>query len=172
MANTHSKRTILMTIALPYANGSLHLGHLVEAIQADIWARFQKMRQHDLLFLSGSDAHGTAVMLAAEKAGINPEEYVDNIQQDHLTDFTQFHIEFDHFHSTHSKENQQLASQIYHRLQQRGDISHKEISQAFDTEKQIFLADRFIKGECPRCGAADQYGDNCEKCGATYSPLI
>ncbi len=170
MTDKNSQRDILMTIALPYANGLIHLGHLVEAIQGDIWARFQKMRDHDLLFVCGSDAHGTAVMLAAEKEGISPDEYAEKVRQDHLADFKQFHIEFDHFHTTHSKENQQLANQIYQRLEQRGDISNKEISQAFDTEKQIFLADRFIKGECPRCGTADQYGDNCESCGATYSP--
>ena len=163
-------RNILMTIALPYANGQLHFGHLVEAIQADIWSRFQKMRGHNCLFICGSDAHGTAVMLAAEKAGITAEEYAEKIRQDHLSDYKNFSIDFDNFYTSHSEENKALSQKIYQSLYDNGDITTKEISQAFDVEKNIFLADRFIKGECPRCGADDQYGDNCEACGATYSP--
>jgi methionyl-tRNA synthetase len=170
MQKNNTKRDILLTMALPYANGQIHLGHMVEAIQTDIWARFQKLREHSVLFLSGTDAHGTAVMLAAEKEGVSPESYVANIRDDQLSDFKGFSIEFDNFYTTHSTENEQLACHIYQQLEQRGDISQQEISQAYDTEKNLFLADRFIKGDCPRCHAPDQYGDNCEQCGATYNP--
>ncbi len=148
----------------------IHLGHLVEAIQADIWARFQKMRGHDCLFICGSDAHGTAIMLEAEKQGILAETLVEKVRQDHLNDYTKFLIAFDNFHTTHSAENEKLSCDIYNRLKQRGDISTKYITQRFDPEKKLFLADRFIKGTCPKCKAEDQYGDNCEVCGATYSP--
>lgn len=166
----HSARQILMTIALPYANGQIHLGHLVEAIQADIWARFQRSQGHDCCFISGSDAHGTAIMLAAEKAGVSPDVYIEQIRTDHLHTFGQFLVEFDAFYSSHSPENETLVSGIYEKLKQRGDISTRDVTQYFDPEKQIFLADRFIKGTCPKCKTADQYGDNCEACGATYSP--
>lgn len=159
-----------MTIALPYANGEIHLGHLVEAVQGDIWARFQRSRGHDCLFICGNDAHGTAVMLAAEKAGISPEAFVDQVNADHLNDFKQFLISFDNFYSSHSPENEKLSQDVYKKLQARGDIKTREISQLYDPEKNIFLADRFIRGECPKCHEPDQYGDNCEKCGATYSP--
>lgn len=170
MKREDKKRELLITIALPYANGQIHLGHMVEAIQADIWSRFQKMRDHSVVFISGTDAHGTAIMLAAEKAGITPEAYIESIRQDHRSDFEQFLIDFDNFHTTHSSENEALASDIFLKLSAKGDIQKKEISQAYDTEKNLFLADRFIKGTCPRCHATDQYGDNCESCGATYSP--
>ena len=166
----YKKRKILMTIALPYANGEIHLGHLVEAIQADIWARFQKMRGHDLLFICGSDAHGTSIMLSAEKAGISPEKQIERVHADHDQDFKHFSINFDNFYTTHSPENETLSTEIYNALKAKGDITTKKITQAFDPEKEIFLSDRFIRGECPRCGKEDQYGDNCESCGATYSP--
>jgi len=163
-------RKILMTIALPYANGDIHLGHMVEAVQADIWARFQKARGHDCTFISGNDAHGTAIMLSAKKKGISPEALIAEVKASHESDFNGFLISFDHFHTTHSEENQALATNIYLKLKARGDITTSEITQAFDPEENLFLADRFIKGECPKCGAKDQYGDNCEVCGATYSP--
>lgn len=163
------KRDILMTIALPYANGVIHLGHLVEAIQADIWSRFQKLQGHDCLFISGSDAHGTAIMLTAEKEGVTPETLIERVRKDHLADFKSFLIEFDNFYTTHSSENETLCAEIYHKLKERGDISTKEIIQSYDPLKNIFLADRFIKGTCPKCHSDDQYGDNCEQCGATYN---
>ncbi|MCH9769895.1 MAG: methionine--tRNA ligase [Gammaproteobacteria bacterium] len=163
-------RQILMTIALPYANGEIHLGHLVEAIQADIWARFQRLRGHNCVFVCGSDAHGTSIMLSAEDRGISPEKLIEEIRGRHTEDFQNFLIGFDNFYTTHSEENKQLSADIYQKLKNRGDINTREITQAFDPEKNIFLADRFIRGECPRCNEADQYGDNCEKCGATYSP--
>ncbi len=163
-------RTILTTIALPYANGPIHLGHLIEATQADIWVRFQRMRGHDCVFLSGSDAHGTAIMLSAEQQNRTPEAAIEQIHQEHTAIFERFQISFDQFYTTHSDENRQLCQSIFQRLEQRGDITTRSINQAFDPEKNLFLADRFIRGTCPRCKAPDQYGDNCEACGATYSP--
>ncbi len=163
-------RNILVTAALPYANGSIHLGHLVEYIQADIWVRFQRLRGNNCLFICGDDAHGTPIMLSAAKQGISPEELVANMQVEHLRDFTSFLVNFDNFYTTHSSENRELAEFIYKQLKARGDIFTKTISQAFDPIENIFLPDRFIRGECPRCGAKDQYGDVCEVCGATYSP--
>ncbi len=163
-------RKILVTTALTYANGSIHLGHLVEAIQADIWVRFQRMRGHECIFISGSDAHGTAIMLKAQEQGITPDALVEATQVEHEQDYSRFLIGFDHFHTTHSTENYELSCAIYQALKQRGDIAVRTISQAFDPEQGIFLPDRFVKGTCPRCQAADQYGDNCEVCGATYSP--
>ncbi len=168
--STNKPRKILMTIALPYANGVIHLGHLLEAFQADIWARFQKMRGNDCLFLSGSDAHGTAIMIAAEKNAVPAEQFVEEVRQDHATDFKDFLVEFDNFYTTHSTENEALVIDIFTKLNARGDITLKKITQSFDPEKQIFLADRLIKGTCPKCHAEDQYGDNCEVCSATYSP--
>ena len=165
-----TQRDILATIALPYANGPIHLGHLIEAIQADIWVRFQHMRGHHCLYICGSDAHGTAIMLSAEKQQTSPEEVIAKINQQHQQTFSNFLINFDNFYTTHSPENQALCNEFYNTLLARGDITTRTISQAFDPEKELFLADRFIKGECPRCGADDQYGDNCEACGATYSP--
>lgn len=167
--STDTKKMII-TMALPYANGHIHLGHLLEAIQADVWHRFQRLRGVESYFICGSDAHGTSIMLSAEKAGISPEEQVEQIHQAHQRDYEKFFIEFDNFYTTHSPENKALSEEIYKRLSANGDIVTREISQAFDPEKQLFLADRFIKGECPRCGKDDQYGDNCEACGATYTP--
>lgn len=164
------QRNILMTMALLYANGPLHLGHLLEAIQADIWARFQRMRGHNVLYIAGNDAHGTPIMLSAQKQGITPEELIRHVNQAHAKDFNQFLISFDNFYTTHSDENRELASLIYKRLRDNGDIEQREISQAYDEEKAMFLPDRFIKGDCPRCNAEDQYGDSCEVCGATYAP--
>ena len=163
-------RQILVTSALPYANGSIHLGHLVEYIQTDIWVRFQKMRGHDCRYMCADDTHGTAIMLRAEKEGITPEALIGRVWDEHTRDFAGFNIGFDHYYSTHSIENRELASKIYLRLREAGLIEVKTIAQLYDPVKNLFLPDRFIKGECPKCGAADQYGDNCEVCGATYSP--
>lgn len=163
-------RKILVTSALPYANGSLHLGHLLEQVQTDIWVRFQKSRGHDCIYVCADDAHGTAIMLTAEKLGISPQQQIDNIKQEHERDSAGFHIGFDNFHTTHSEENRFWCETIYQRLKDNGHIATRAITQAFDPEKQLFLADRFIKGTCPRCKAEGQYGDNCEVCSATYSP--
>ena len=163
-------RKILVTSALPYANGPIHLGHLVEYIQTDIWVRFQKLRGHECHYVCADDAHGTPIMLRAQSEGITPEKLISRIGDDHRADFAEFHIGFDNYHSTHSDENRELASLIYTRLRDAGHIATRTITQAYDPVKEMFLPDRFIKGECPRCGAADQYGDSCEACGATYSP--
>lgn len=164
----NKSRNILVTIALFYANGPIHLGHLVEAIQADIWVRWQRLQGNRCWFLSGSDAHGTSIMISAEREHISPEALITRMNAEHYADFKKFLIDFDYFYTTHSPENQQLTNEIYQRLRRNQDIETRTISQAFDPEKKIFLADRFIRGECPRCGAQDQYGDNCEVCGATY----
>jgi len=164
------QRRILVTSALPYANGSLHLGHLLEQVQTDIWVRFQKSRGHDCVYVCADDAHGTAIMLTAEKLGITPEQQIDNMHREHQRDSAGFLVGFDNFHSTHSEENRYWCEEIYRRLKANGHIATRAITQAFDPEKKLFLADRFIKGTCPRCGTPDQYGDNCEACGATYSP--
>jgi methionyl-tRNA synthetase len=164
-------RKILVTSALPYANGSLHLGHLLEQVQTDIWVRFQKSRGHHCIYVCADDAHGTAIMLTAEKLGITPEQQINSIREEHLRDSAGFLIGFDNFHTTHSEENRVWCETIYQRLKANGHIATRAITQAFDPEKQLFLADRFIKGNCPRCKTPDQYGDNCEACGATYSPL-
>jgi len=164
------QRKILVTSALPYANGSIHLGHLVEYIQTDIWVRFQKMRGHECYYVCADDAHGTAIMLKAEQRGISPEEQIAEVKAEHEQDFSDFLIRFDNFHSTHSEENKELSSLIYTRLRENGHIATREITQAFDPEKNLFLADRYIKGSCPKCKTDDQYGDNCEACGATYTP--
>jgi len=164
------KRTMLVTSALPYANGSIHLGHLVEYIQTDIWVRFQKMRGHDCVYVCADDAHGTPIMLRAQQEGIAPETLIARVAEEHRADFADFLIGFDNYHSTHSDENRALSTLIYTRLRDAGHIETATITQAYDPEKEMFLPDRFIKGECPRCGAADQYGDSCEVCGATYSP--
>jgi len=163
-------RKILVTSALPYANGSLHLGHLLEQVQTDIWVRFQKSRGHDCLYVCADDAHGTAIMLTAEKLGITPEQQIANIRLEHERDSAGFLIGFDNFYTTHSEENRFWSEEIYRHLKANGHIASRAITQAFDPEKQLFLADRFIKGTCPRCKSPDQYGDNCEVCGATYSP--
>ena len=165
-----SIRKILITSALPYANGSIHLGHLVEYIQTDIWARFQKLRGHECHYVCADDAHGTPIMLRARSEGIEPEELIKRVWQEHTEDFAGFHIGFDNYHSTHSEENRYCATLIYERNRDAGHIARRTISQAYDPEAQMFLPDRFIKGTCPKCGAEDQYGDNCEVCGATYAP--
>lgn len=162
-------RQILVTNALPYANGPIHLGHLVGYIQADIWVRFQRMCGHDVTYVCADDAHGTPIMLAAEKAGVTPEAYIDDIRRAHMRDFADFGVAFDHYHSTHSEENRALVERIYRALKDRGCIVRRDIEQAYDVQRQMFLPDRYIKGSCPNCGTADQYGDNCEHCGATYS---
>ena len=163
-------RKILVTSALPYANGPIHMGHMVEYIQTDIWARFQKLRGHTCHYVCADDAHGTPIMLHAEKRGISPEQLINEVNKEHQADFADFLIGFDNFHSTHSAENKELAETIYLRLKKAGHITSKKIKQAYDPEKNMFLPDRYVKGECPKCGAKDQYGDNCEACGATYSP--
>lgn len=163
-------RKILVTSALPYANGSIHLGHMVEYIQTDIWVRFQKMRGNQAIYVCADDAHGSAIMLRAEKEGITSEQLIDNVRAEHTTDFADFLVDFDNYHSTHSEENRALSSLIYTRLRDAGHIATRPVTQYFDPDKQMFLADRFIKGTCPKCAAEDQYGDNCEVCSATYSP--
>lgn len=165
------KRRILVTCALPYANGSIHLGHMLEHIQADIWVRYQRMRGQEIYFICADDAHGTPIMLKAEQLGISPEQLIANVKEEHQHDFAGFNISFDNYHSTHSKENRQLSELIYAKLKANGYIKTKIISQLYDPEKQMFLPDRFVKGTCPKCKAADQYGDNCEVCSATYSPI-
>ena len=165
-----SPRKILVTSALPYANGSIHLGHMVEHIQTDIWVRFQKLRGHDCRYCCADDTHGTPVMLAAQKMGVKPEDMIARVHEEHLADFTGFLIGYDNYYSTHSPENKELSEKIYLALKANGKIESRTIEQLFDPEKQMFLPDRFVKGECPKCHAADQYGDNCEVCGTTYSP--
>ena len=167
---SNSPRNILVTSALPYANGPLHLGHLVETIQTDIWVRFQKMRGHETRYVCADDAQGTPIMLKAELEGITPEALIARIDREHRADFAGFGIEFDNYHSTHSPENQAIANLIYSRLRDGGYITRRTVRQAYDPVKQMFLPDRFIRGQCPRCGAPDQYGDSCEVCGATYAP--
>ncbi|WP_107885621.1 methionine--tRNA ligase [Neisseria elongata] len=163
-------RKILVTSALPYANGSIHLGHMVEHIQTDVWVRFQKLRGHECHYCCADDTHGTPVMLAAQKQGIAPEDMIAKVREEHLADFTGFFIGYDNYYSTHSPENKQFSEQIYRALKANGKIESRVIEQLFDPEKQMFLPDRFVKGECPKCHAQDQYGDNCEVCGTTYSP--
>ncbi|MFT7266711.1 MAG: methionyl-tRNA synthetase [Porticoccus sp.] len=164
-------RKILVTSALPYANGPIHLGHLVEYIQTDIWTRFQKMRGHECYYVCADDAHGTAIMLKAEELGVTAEELIAQVHTEHEEDFQGFLIQFDNYYSTHTKENRELSALIYNRLRDSGHIAVREIIQAFDPEKNLFLSDRYIKGSCPKCKIEGQYGDNCEACGATYSPL-
>ncbi|EMU4695189.1 methionine--tRNA ligase [Neisseria gonorrhoeae] len=163
-------RKILVTSALPYANGSIHLGHMVEHIQTDVWVRFQKLRGHECYYCCADDTHGTPVMLAAQKQGIAPEDMIAKVRKEHLADFTGFFIGYDNYYSTHSTENKQFSQDIYRALKANGKIESRVIEQLFDPEKQMFLPDRFVKGECPKCHAQDQYGDNCEVCGTTYSP--
>ena len=163
-------RNILVTSALPYANAPLHLGHMLEQAQTDIWVRFQRSRGHHCRYVCADDAHGTAIMLSAEAANRTPEEHIAAIQAQHERDSAGFLIQFDQYHSTHSPENQRWSETIFERLEAGGHTAVRDITQAFDPEKGLFLADRFIKGTCPKCKAPDQYGDNCEACGATYSP--
>ncbi|QKT02766.1 methionine--tRNA ligase [Ectothiorhodospiraceae bacterium 2226] len=167
----HTPRQILVTSALPYANGPIHLGHMVEYIQTDIWARFQRLRGHRCTYVCADDAHGTPIMLRAEREGITPEALIARMSREHQADFADFHIGFDNYHSTHSPENRALVESLYGHLRADGHITSRTIEQAYDPEREMFLPDRFVKGECPRCGAADQYGDSCEVCGATYTPL-
>jgi len=164
-----SKRRILVTSALPYANGEIHLGYMLETIQTDIWVRFQKMMGNECHYVCADDAHGTPIMLKAKEMELEPETLIEQVKIRHQADLDDFHIDFSQYHSTHSEENREISELIYNRLNDSGYIKKRIISQAFDPEKEMFLPDRFIKGECPKCGADDQYGDNCEVCGATYS---
>ena len=163
-------RKLLVTSALPYANGSIHLGHLVEYIQTDIWVRFQKMSGNETYYICADDTHGTPIMLKAEEENISPDDLVNKVHDEHDNDFKEFNVNFDHFYSTNSPENKKLSESIYNTLKENNKISSKEIDQFYDESKAMFLPDRFIKGSCPKCEAEYQYGDSCEKCGATYSP--
>ena len=165
-----SARKILVTSALPYANAPLHLGHMLEQVQTDIWVRFQRSRGNHCRYVCADDAHGTAIMLSAEKQGVTPEAHIANIKALHESDSAGFHVSFDNYHSTHSPENQNWSETIFKRLEANGHIAVRSVVQAYDEVKGLFLADRFIKGTCPKCKTPDQYGDNCEACGATYSP--
>ena len=164
-------RRLLVTSALPYANGQIHIGHLVEYVQTDIWVRFQRMRGHEVHYVGADDTHGTPIMLRAEKEGITPKELIANVWKEHKRDFDDFLVSFDNYYTTDSPENEKLSQSIYIKLRDAGLIEKRAIEQAYDPVKEMFLPDRFIKGECPKCGAKDQYGDSCEKCGATYSPV-
>lgn len=170
MATANNPRKILVTSALPYANGSIHLGHLVEYIQTDIWVRFHKMQGHQVHYVCADDTHGTPIMLRAEKEGITPETLIANVHKEHSADFSEFLVQFDNYYSTNAPENKELSQSIYKKLKAAGKISTKTIEQFYDPVKNMFLPDRFIKGECPKCHAKDQYGDSCEVCGATYNP--
>lgn len=163
-------RKILVTCALPYANGSIHLGHMLEHIQADIWVRYQRLRGNTINFICADDAHGTPIMLKAQQMGMTPEDMIAAVSEEHQKDFSGFNISFDNYHSTHSEENRELSAYIYTQLKNNGFISSRTISQLYDPEKEMFLPDRFVKGTCPKCKSEDQYGDNCDACGATYSP--
>jgi methionyl-tRNA synthetase len=163
-------RKILVTSALPYANGPIHLGHMLEHIQTDIWVRFQRMRGHECHLVCADDAHGTPIMLKARQEDISPDELIKRVHKEHRADFADFRVDFDNFYTTHSDENREVAEDIYLKLRDRGYIETRSVKQAFDPKANMFLPDRFVKGECPKCGATDQYGDSCEVCGATYSP--
>jgi methionyl-tRNA synthetase len=165
-----STRKILVTSALPYANGAIHLGHMMEAIQTDIWVRLQNLLGHDCVYVCADDAHGTAIMLSAQRQGITPQQLIDKVNVEHQKDYAGFHIQFDNFYSTHTEENRKLSESIYKTIDNNGHIARRHIKQLFDPEKGLFLADRYIMGTCPKCKTADQYGDNCESCGSTYSP--
>ena len=165
-----NQRKILVTSALPYANGDIHLGHLMEAIQTDIWVRLQKLRGHDCVWVCADDAHGTAIMLSAEAQGITPQQLIDHVNQQHQKDFAEFLIGYDNFYTTHSEENRHFSESMYKAMDANGHIKRRAIKQLFDPEKNLFLADRYIVGTCPKCKTEDQYGDNCEACGSTYSP--
>ena len=165
------KKRTLLTAALPYANGPLHLGHMVEYVLADIWARFRRLSGHECIFVGAEDAHGTPIMLQAQREGTEPEQLIERMGALHRQDFADFSISFDNYHSTHSPENKELVEQVYQKLLEGGHIKRRRITQAFDERAGLFLPDRYVRGSCPRCGADDQYGDSCENCGATYSPL-
>jgi methionyl-tRNA synthetase len=167
---SRSPRRLLVTSALPYANGQIHIGHLVEYIQTDIWVRYQRMQGHEVHYMGADDTHGTPIMLRAEKEGMTPKELIAKVWQEHKRDFDAFLISFDHYYTTDSPENEKLAGDIYIKLRDAGLIEKRAIEQAYDPVKEMFLPDRFIKGKCPKCKAPDQYGDSCEKCGATYAP--
>jgi methionyl-tRNA synthetase len=164
-------RKILVTTGLPYANGPLHLGHMIGQIQADIWVRFQRMCGHDCLFISGSDCHGAPIMIRAKKEGMAPEAWIEKNREEQYNDLTAFEVDFDNYYHTHSPETQTLTEAIFKKLNEQGDIAKRSVKQAYDPVKKLFLADRYVKGTCPFCGAEDQYGDGCEKCGTTYTPL-
>jgi methionyl-tRNA synthetase len=166
----NTRRTLLVTSALPYANGAPHLGHIVEYVQTDIWVRFQRLRGHDCLYVCASDAHGTPIMLKARQEGVTPEQLIERFGAEQRRDFADFGIAFDNFHTTHSPENREVTEGIYGRLVEGGHIRRETIRQAYDEQAQMFLPDRYVRGTCPRCGALDQYGDSCEACGATYTP--
>lgn len=170
MKKPKKSRKILVTSALPYANGDIHIGHLVEYIQTDIWVRYQKLLGNECTYVCADDTHGTPIMLSAEKQGITPETLIEQMHTRHSEDFTRFFVDFDIFYTTHSPENKALSADIYHQLRKNGDIETRSIEQFFDPNKSLFLPDRYVKGECPRCHTPDQYGDNCEACGATYHP--
>ena len=157
---SNQKRKMLVTCALPYANGAIHLGHMLEHIQADIWVRFQRMRGNEVHFVCADDAHGTPIMLNAAKQGITPEQLIEKAKTDHVADFKGFNISFDNYHSTHSEENREITTAMYLKLKENGFIKSRVISQLFDPEKEMFLPDRFVKGTCTKCKAEDQYGDN------------
>ena len=163
-------RKILATSALPYANGSIHLGHLLEYIQTDIWVRYQRLIGNEIYYVCADDTHGTPVMLRAKKEGITPKNLVDEVHKEHTSDFKDFNISFDNFYSTNSRENKTLSEEVFRSLEENNKIIVKEIEQFFDNKKSMFLPDRFIKGICPKCSAKEQYGDSCEVCGATYNP--
>ncbi len=169
MSKDKSKRNILVTNALPYANGPLHLGHILEHIQSDIWVRYQKLIGNNCTYICGEDAHGTSIMLKAEELDISPEELIERVKRSHLEDLEAFQIDYDNFHTTHSDENQYYSELIFERLKEQNLVEEREIEQLYDTEKGLFLSDRYIKGQCPKCGAKEQYGDNCEVCSTTYS---
>ena len=164
------KKKILVTSALPYASGPLHFGHLVEYIQTDIWVRFQRMLGYEIHYICADDTHGTPIMLGAEREGITPEELIERVHKNNVRDFKGFHVSFDNYYTTHSPETEEYSRYIYKELNKAGLIDQRTIEQFYDPVKEMFLPDRFVKGECPKCGAGDQYGDNCENCGTTYSP--
>ncbi|MCA9019234.1 MAG: class I tRNA ligase family protein, partial [Planctomycetaceae bacterium] len=165
-----TQRRILVTAALPYANGDIHIGHLVEYIQTDIWVRFQKLRGHNCRFFCADDTHGTAIMIRARQEGRSEEALIADVREKHIADFTGFNIEFDNFGSTNSEQNRKVCHEIWSALREAGLVHEKEVTQLFDVQENTFLADRFVKGTCPKCKATDQYGDNCDKCGSTYTP--
>merc|ERR1711976_529395 len=172
MGNNKSKekrsRDILITFALPYANESLHLGNMLEIIQADIWKRYQKQNNNNCILISGDDAHGTPIMISAKKKNISPESLISDINKNRINDLKQFNILFDNYHSTHSSENKTLLYDIYENIKSNGDIDYRKIVQAYDEKEKMFLPDRYIKGTCPKCNAKNQYGDNCSVCGVYY----
>ena len=171
MTQESEKRSILVTSALPYANAPLHLGHILEHTQTDIWVRFQRLQGNDCTYVCADDAHGTPIMLRAEELGIQPEELIEQTYEQHLEIFKKYNISHDNYHTTHSEENRMLSEKIFNSLLERGLIEIKKINQLFDTSREMFLSDRYVKGICPECGAEDQYGDNCEKCSATFNAI-